>query len=157
MLYGKKIHNSDDEIFGGSDWVQCITLMLLTVSSIITLILIVMLLSFQIQVHGFNKECFLKTKSIAICLTLAFNVCLIADLQVYDFSYWWMTMIDLLEFSFKYMAIIALSHFFISRSGEIVAKGDIKKVKDLFRAEVVGASMMLLSILVTKLYVYIDA
>ena len=157
MLYGQKIKNSDEEIFGGSDWVQCITLILLTVSSIITLILIVMLLSFQIQVHGFNKECFMKTKSIAICLTLAFNVCLIADLLVYDFEYWWMTIIDLLEFSFKYMAIIALSHFFISRSGDIVAKGDIKKVKNLFRAEVIGASFMLFSILVTKIYIFIDA
>ena len=99
----------------------------------------------------------MKTKSIAICLTLAFNVCLIADLQVYDFKYWWMTIIDLLEFAFKYMAIIALSHFFISWSGDIVVKGDKKKVKNLFRAEVIGASIMLLSILVTKIYIYVEA
>ena len=99
----------------------------------------------------------MKTKSIAICLTFAFNIILLADLIVYDFAFWWMTIIDLLEFSFKYMAIIALSHFFISRSGEIVVKGDIKKVRNLFKAEVIGASIMLLSILVTKIYIYIDA
>ena len=99
----------------------------------------------------------MKTKSIALCLTLAFNVCLIADLIVYDFSFMWMTIIDLLEFAFKYMGIIALSHFFISRSGDIVAKSDKRKVKNLFKAEVIGASVMLLGILVTKIYIYIDA
>ena len=38
-----------------------------------------------------------------------------------------------------------------------MVKGDKKKVKNLFKAEIIGASIMLFSILVTKIYIYIDA
>ena len=68
-----------------------------------------------------------------------------------------MTSIDLLEFSFKYTAIIALSHFFISRSGDIVAKKERQKLKTLFKIEMIGASFILFSILVLEIYTYIDA
>ena len=84
-------------------------------------------------------------------------MCVIVDLVVYDVKYWWMTSIDLLEFSFKYTAIIALSHFFISRSGDIVAKKDRQKVKTLFKAEIIGAFLILLCILALKIYTYVDA
>ena len=79
------------------------------------------------------------------------------DLVIYDIKYWWMTSIDLLEFSFKYTAIIALSHYFISRSGDIVAKKEKQKLKTLFKVEIIGASFILFSILVLEIYTYIDA
>ena len=68
-----------------------------------------------------------------------------------------MASIDLLEFSFKYTAIIALSHFFISRSGDIVAKKEKQKLKTLFKAEIIGAFFILLCIFALEIYTYVDA
>ena len=110
------------------------------------------------QVHGRNLSCFKKTKTIAICLTLAFNLCLIIDLVVYpDFNYFWDTSIDLLEFSFKYLAIIALSHYFISRSVDFIKKEEKVVVRHLFKAEIVGVCLILLSLIASRVYIYTKA
>lgn len=110
------------------------------------------------QVHGRNLSCFKKTKTIAVCLTLAFNICLIIDLVVYpDFNYFWDTSIDLLEFTFKYLAIIALSHYFISRSVDFIKKEEKVVVKHLFKAEIIGVCLILLSLIAARVYIYTQA
>ena len=83
VLYGEKLDDSDVDVFGGCDWVECITYCILIASSLVTLSLILMLLYFQIGLHGFNTVCLRKTKTYALLLSLAFNICLIIDLLRY--------------------------------------------------------------------------
>ena len=83
----------------------------------------ILLLIFQVRVFGFNPSCFKKTKTIAICLTIAFNVVLIVDLIRYpDISFAGSSAILALLFIFKYTAIVGLSHYFINRSGDLIKK-----------------------------------
>ena len=140
---------------GGSDWIQCVSYTFLTLSSLVTFSLVITLLWFQVQVHGWNLSCFKKTKTIAVCLTLAFNLSLIIDLVVYPhLNYFWDLGIDLLEFTFKYLAIIALSHYFISRSVDFIKKEEKIVVKHLFKAEIIGTCLILLSLIASRIYIY---
>lgn len=158
MIYGHQIKNSDEAIKGGSDWVQCVSYTFLTISSFITLGLVITLLLFQMQVHGRNLSCFKKTKTIAVCFTLAFNISLILDLVVYPhLTYFWDLSIDLLQFTSKYLAIIALSHYFISRSVDFIKKEEKIVVKHLFKAEIVGTCLILLSLIASRLIIYTKA
>ena len=128
MLKGTRLHNSDEAEFGGSDWVKCSSIVILTTSAIVTCCLVFILLIFQIRVYGFTYQLLRKTKAIVVLLTLAFNICLIIDLLRYPLvSYVGTTIINVLEFSFKYSAIIGISHFFISRSGDLVTKNEKKR------------------------------
>lgn len=108
---------------GGSDWVECSAYLFLTTSSIATLILLSLLLMFQINQYGLNLNCIRKTKTRVFYLCIAFNFCLIIDLLRYPLvSYLGTTILLVLEFTFKYAAIITVSYHFIKISGALVSK-----------------------------------
>ena len=123
MLYGEQLTNPDIISSGGSDWVECSSYVFLTASAMVILGLIITLVVFQVHAYGFNMSCFKKTKSIAICLTMAFNIILLIDEVRYPQNKFLVTtIIDVLTFIFKYVAVIALAHYFISRSGDLIKK-----------------------------------
>ena len=49
MIKGKYGYDSDEAQLGGSDWVECTSYTVLTISSIITLVLISILIAFQLK------------------------------------------------------------------------------------------------------------
>ena len=87
---------------------------------------------------------------------LGFNICLIIDLLRYELvSYIGTTILDLLEFAFKYAAIIALSKFYISRSGEIMKKCEKMKVRRRLKCAIILAFLLLLLITIFKAEIYL--
>ena len=142
--------------FGGSDWVECTGLCILIASSLVTLSLIFMLLYFQVRLFGVNCRCLRKTKTYSIVLMLGFNICLTIDLLRYELvSYLGTTILNLLEFAFKYASIIALSKFYISRSGEIMKRCEKKKVQKRLKCAVILAFLLLLLITIFKAEIYL--
>ena len=157
MLYGERLDDSDIDVFGGCDWVECITDCIEIASSLVTLCLILMLLYFQIGLYGFNTICLRKTKTYALLLSLAFNICLIIDLLRYpQVGFLGETILGILEFAFKYSAIIALSKFFISRSGEIMKSCEKLKIQRRLSIAVLIALFLLLVIIILKGIVYMQ-
>lgn len=87
---------------------------------------------------------------------LGFNICLIIDLLRYELvSYLGTTILNLLEFAFKYAAIIALSKFYISRSGEIMKRCEKMKIRRRLKCAVILAFLLLLLITIFKAEVYL--
>ena len=65
--------------------------------------------------------------------------------------------IDVLAFICKYMSVIALAHYFISRSGELIKKKESVTLRSLFRVEIVGVCFMLALIIGSKFEIYMKA
>ena len=116
-----------------------------------------MLLYFQVRLFGVNCRCLRKTKTYSIVLMLGFNICLTIDLLRYELvSYLGTTILNLLEFAFKYASIIALSKFYISRSGEIMKRCEKKKVQRRLKCAVILAFLLLLLITIFKAEIYLQ-
>ena len=65
------------------------------------------------------------------------------------------TILDVLEFIFKYSAIITISHFFIKRSGALVSKEEKKKYKTLWKYAGIAVYTLLLLIVITEIIQYV--
>ena len=92
-----------------------------------------------------------------VLTTLAFNVCLIIDLLRYPMvNYVGTTIIRVLEFTFKYSAIIGISHYFISRSGDLVNKKEKKRFVIWWKVAFSAAAVILIVILTTEIIQFIS-
>ena len=65
------------------------------------------------------------------------------------------TIIKVLEFTFKYSAIIGISHYFISRSGDLVNVKEKKIFQKCWKVAFISAAVILLAIIITEVLQFI--
>ena len=61
----------------------------------------------------------------------------------------------MLEFTFKYSAIIGFSHYFISRSGDLVNKKEKKRFESWWKVTMIAVAVILLVIVITEVIQFI--
>ena len=98
-----------------------------------------------------------KTKTYALVITLAFNIVLIIELLRFPLvGFIGDIILGTLQFIFKYSAIISLSKFYISRSGDMMKKCEKKKIQRRLTTAIVIAFTILATIIGFMMYRFIQ-